>query len=107
MPERIPEYSWEGNTTDVLRRLGDPTKAQPIGSERCLWLALGAAVALASAALLASWRSEPADLHVVKTSEDRIIWVNERMGKVGGCVFEQDRVRCVKTDWMSGPMELE
>ena len=107
MPERIPEYSWEGDTAGLLRRLGDPTKTQPIARERCLWFALGIAVALATTAVLAPHRSEPADLHVLTTSKDRIMWVSQSMGKVGGRVFEEERVRCVKTDWISGPIGLE
>jgi hypothetical protein len=107
VPERVPEYSWQGDTGDLLRRLRGPTNAQHVARERCLWFALGTIVALITAALLASWRSEPVDLHVVTTSEDHIMWVSQRRGEVGGCVFEQDRVRCVKTDWISGPLEFE
>ena len=107
MPERVPEYSWEGDTGDLLRRLAIPTRPQQNGREPCLWFALGAAVALGIAALFASGETESADLHVVTTSEDRIMWVSQRTGRVGGCVFEQGRVRCVKVDWMSGPLEFE
>ena len=39
--------------------------------------------------------------------ENHIMWVSDRRAEVGGCAFEQDRIRCVKTDWMSGPIELD
>ena len=68
---------------------------------------LGAAVALGTAAFFTSGDTESAGLHVVTTSEDRIMWVSQRTGRVGGCVFEEDGVRCLKTDWMSGPIDLD
>ena len=103
----VPDYIWHGDTDDLLRRLGLPPKAQQIVWERSLWFAIGSAVALAFAGLLTSRAPEPAGLHVVRTGEDRIMWVSERRAKVGGCVLDQDRIRCVKTDWMSGPLDLD
>jgi hypothetical protein len=106
VPERIPEYTWEGDTGDLLGRLEIPTRPKQV-PERCLWFVLGAALALGTAAFFTSGDSESAGLHVVTTSEDRIMWVSDERGTVGGCVFEEDRVRCVKTDWMSGPIEFD
>src|SRR5687768_299039 len=98
VPKRVPEYSWEGDTGHLLRRLSGPTQVEHTECRPCLWFGLGLVATLAAAALLASVGSVPADLHLVTTSQDRIIWVSHRTGRVGGCVFEEERVRCVKTD---------
>ena len=103
----VPEFHWEGNTSDLLRRLNSPPVKHNAAWERCLWFALGTAVALSSAAILSSRRPESEDLHVVTTGPDRIMWVSRRSGDAGGCFLEHERVRCVKTDWMSGPLDVD
>ena len=106
MIKRIPEYAWEGDSSDLLRRLGAPTRAKQMGWERCLWFGLGAALALSIASF-----STPAEnrtgLEVVRTSGDRVIWIDQSAGRAGACQIERDRVRCLRTDWISGPLEFE
>jgi hypothetical protein len=62
---------------------------------------------LAIAAFFA-WRAvQPPGFHVVSTGEDRIMWVNQRTGRAGACMRDEDRVRCVKADWSSGPLDYD
>lgn len=107
MREDDPHH-WEGNTDALVRRISEyGPGARTARLQGVFKMAAIAAGFLAVAAFFANRAVQPPSFHVVTTGEDRLMWVNQRTGLVGGCLMNSERVRCVRTDWSSGPLDYD